>query len=122
MLNGRSALIVEEEFLIALDIQRMLENLHVGQTLFARSTAEAEQLRARWPDIGLAVIEIHLDDIETTRLVEALTSAGVPVVLTTADVAVRRGFSTLPDLPIVIKPMPEAIMASAIRQALAARS
>lgn len=120
MLNGRSALIVEEEFLIALDIQRMLENLNVGQTLFARSVAEAEQLVSSSPDIGLAIIEVHLDNTDAARLAERLSAAGVPVVLTTADMAIRRGFSTLPNLPVVIKPMPEDIMASAIEQALAA--
>ena len=56
MLNGRTALVVEEEFLIALDVQRMLEALGVGLTLFARTPAEAEQLRARWPEIAIAIL------------------------------------------------------------------
>src|SRR5690349_19775253 len=90
MLNGRTALVVEEEFLIALDIQRMLENLGVAQALFARSAAEAEHMRPSWPEIGIAIVEIRSDDIAAFQLVEAFQGAGVPTVLTTADLMLRR--------------------------------
>ena len=117
MLNGQTALIVEEEFLIALDIQRMLEAWGAGQTLFARTAAEAEELRSHWPEIGLAVVDIRSDDMPALSLAESLAAAGIPVVLATADAAVRQGLTL--QLPVVIKPVPEDIMASAIRQALA---
>lgn len=119
MLKGRIALIVEEEFLIALDIQRMLENHDVEQTLFARSAGEAESLRARRPDI--AVVEIRAEDTASRQLVQELNQAGVAVVLTTADARMRHGFPDMPGLAVVIKPVPEDAMASAIEMALAAR-
>ena len=122
MLNGRTALIVEEEFLIALDIQRMLETLGVGQTLFARSAAEADELRASWPEIALAVVEIHRDTATTLDLVHGLGAAGIPIVLVTADVVLRKGFAPALGLPLVTKPVPEETLTEAVRQALAARS
>jgi CheY-like chemotaxis protein len=121
MLNGRTALVVEEEFLIALDIQRMLETLGVGQTLFARTAAEAEQLRASGPEIGLAIVEIRSHGTAAHQLVEGLTRDGIPMVLTTADLAMDNGSRAFPDLTVVAKPLPEDALASAIRQALAAR-
>ncbi|MGB3339529.1 MAG: hypothetical protein WBA73_20310 [Devosia sp.] len=121
MLNGRTALIVEEEFLIALDLQRMLENEGAGHTLFARSAIEAEQLHAYWPDLAVAIIEVRRHDTAVRQLIESLRTAAIPVVLITSDVAVHRdpGLGQT-DLAVVIKPVPEDAMAKAIRQALSA--
>ncbi|QDZ11204.1 hypothetical protein [Devosia ginsengisoli] len=122
MLNGRTALIVEEEFLIALDVQRMLETLGVGQTLFARMPAEAEQLRARWPEIAIAIIEARMGDPLAMQLAKDLAAARIPIVLVTGDLDVQHSFADRPDLPVVIKPVPEGALADAVRQALAVHS
>lgn len=119
MLNGRPVLIVEEEFLIALDLQRMLEGLGCGQTLFARNPGEAELLRPHWPDLALAVVEQRLDDPRTQSLPESLAEAGVALVLTTGDLSLSNAARTA---PLLIKPVPEEALTSAVRQALAARS
>lgn len=121
MLNGRIALIVEKEFLIALDIQRMLETLGAGQTLFARHVTEAEQLRARWPEIAIAIVEVRADDAPTTHLAETLAAAGIPIVLITTDAETQHDFAASPSLPVVVKPVPEEALANAVRQALAGR-
>ena len=121
MLKGRTALVVEEEFLIALDIQRMLETLGVEQTLFARTATEAEQLRSSWPEIGLAIVEVRSHGNAAHALVDGLRQAGIPMVLTTADIALGKGSSAFHDLAVVPKPLPEEALTSAIQQALAAR-
>ena len=121
MLNGRTALVVEEQFLIALDIQRMLETLGVGQTLFAGSAAEAEHLRAHWPEIGIAIVEVSSRDAAALQLVDSLRRGGVPTVLTTADIAISQGPAAFPELVVLPKPIPEDAMTSAVQQALAAR-
>lgn len=120
MLNGRPALIVEEEFLIALDIQRMLEALGVGQTLFARNAAEAYQLQAHWPDLCLAIVELRMADTMAAQLQDGLTEAGIPIVFTTSDIGLRRPALQQERL-IVSKPIPEDVMASAVSKALANR-
>jgi two-component SAPR family response regulator len=121
MLNGRTALIVEEEFLIALDIQRMLENEGAGQTLFARSATEAEQLRAYWPDLAVAIVEVRHQDTAMRQLIESLRIAAIPVILITSEVGLHHDSGLgQTDLAVVIKPVPEDAMAKAIRQALAA--
>lgn len=121
MLNGHMALVVEEELLIALDIQRMLETLGVSKTLFASSAAEAEELRAHWPHIGIAVVEVRSNDAAALQLLDQLRQASVPTVLTTTDVAVGHGPMGFPEFIVLPKPIPEDAMTSAVRQALAAR-
>lgn len=120
MLNGRSALIIEEEFLIALDIQRMLETMGVGQTLFARNAAEARHLAIHWKDLALAIVELRMDDRGNHDLPTELAAAGIPLVVTTGDVGLRRTMAV--EAPLVMKPIPEESLASAVRQALANRS
>lgn len=121
MLNGRTTLILEKEFLIALDIQRILEDLGAGQTLVVRTPIEAEQLRHRWPEIALAIVETDLGADAVMDLADALLAAGIGVVLTTADLALHHGYDEQPSVPLVLKPVPEADLASAIKQALARR-
>lgn len=124
MLKGRTALIVEEEFLIALDIQRMLENAGAGQTLFARTAAEATLLCTNRSDIAVAVIELRRHDAATRELLESLRAATIPIVLITSDAALPQapGLFQVSDLALVIKPVPEDALANALRQALRQQS
>lgn len=121
MLTGRTALVVEEEFLIALDLQRMLEALGITQTLFARNAAEAGQLSARWPEIAIAVVEIHSDNEQSIALAGSLVESGIPTVLVTADAGPIPCPMPQPCPPVVTKPVPDLTLAEAVRQAMAAR-
>lgn len=121
MLNGKTVLVVEEEFLIALDIQRVLETLGVGQMLFARTLQEADAIAGQDTDLGLAIVEVRTGGEPPLALAHALVNSKVAVVLSTADVSLRRGLPQLPDIPVVLKPMAEDDLVAAIGQALAAR-
>lgn len=120
MLNGRPTLIIEEEFLIALDIQRMLEAMGAGQTLFARNAQEARQLGTHWNDLALAIVELRMQDRISHQLSADLAAAGIALVVTTGDIGLHREVTL--NAPLVMKPFPEETLASAVRQALAARS
>lgn len=122
MLNGRNILVVEEEFLIALDIQRMLESHKAGQMLFARSPQEALEQQTHWPTLGLAIVELNIDAEQSLALAERLRDAGTPLILHTADSSVRNGHSKFPGVPVVVKPASEDRLHEAIHTALAARS
>jgi CheY-like chemotaxis protein len=121
MLSAQTVLVVEEEFLIALDIQRMLEAREVGQTIFARSPAEAQAQHGHWSSLGLAIVEVRVASPEAIDLTRQLHAAGIPLVLSTGETALRRGLPDLPGVPVVLKPILEAELASAIDLALAQR-
>ena len=122
MFSGQSILVVEEEFLIALDIQRMLETRVAGQMLFARTAEEAHELEAHWPSIGLAIVEIRRDGQHGPALVRRLRDAGIAVVLNTADSAIRRGHPDFPGVPVAVKPMTEEDLVAAIERAVALKT
>lgn len=116
MLDGRTVLVVEEEFLIALDLQRMLEALDAGQMVFARSPAEAMAAAVHWKDSAVALIEWRPEEGECVSLLEALEITGIPVVF----VATHANVQAPPDgRPVVSKPVRELALASAIETALA---
>lgn len=118
MLTGQTVLIVEEEFLIALDIQRVLEDHDVGQCVFARSVAEALALRDRWPQYNLAIVEFSTDQPANLELLHGLAAAGIRTIITTSDRLLYFGIADAPGAPVLVKPFPEAELMSAIAQAL----
>lgn len=121
MLNGRTVLVVEDEFLIALDIQRMLEEHSAGQLLFARTPEEAYELEPHWSSLNLAIVEVRAVAPHSLALARRLLDAGIAVVLSTANGAMRQGHPDLPGIPVVTKPISERDLAEAIGQALSNR-
>ncbi|MDB5527598.1 MAG: hypothetical protein JWR51_701 [Devosia sp.] len=119
MLTGQTVLIVESEFLIALDIQRCLEAFGATQTVFARNPAEALGAIDRWPSFSLALVEVRHQHCDDAALLRGLKDAGIKLVLLTADTTLRRGHSDFPAAPVVMKPFLEEDLASALKQALA---
>ena len=122
MLSGQTILVVEAEFLIALDIQRILEGLGAGQMLFARAPHEVRELAPRWQSIELAIVEIGPNPTAGSTLVHELRDQSIPVILITADHALRQGHPDFPSIPVTIKPMSDEDLAAAIAQALASRT
>ncbi len=118
MLNGKPVLVIEEEFLIALDIQRMLEGLGAGQVICARSAREAHAMHMHWTDVQLAIVEVALDQQSALQLVRRLLDSGIAVVICSADTALRRGVPEFPALPVLIKPMAETELVAAINNVL----
>lgn len=119
MLTGQKVLIVESEFLIALDIQRCLESFGATQTVFARNTTEVLDAIDRWPGFSLALVEVRHQHDDDTALLRGLEAAGIKLILLTADATLRRGHSDFPAAPVVMKPFLEDDLASALERALA---
>jgi CheY-like chemotaxis protein len=116
MLTGQKVLIVEAEFLIAIDLQRMLEALGAGQVLLAATAREARSFAAEWPSLALAIVDRRLDDTEIGALVTELAGKGIPLVQTTSSSSLRLTPGTG---PMLVKPVPEDDLTSAIATALA---
>ncbi|MGV8855566.1 MAG: hypothetical protein ACOH2L_13065 [Devosia sp.] len=122
MLNGQTVLIVEEEFLIALDIQRMLETLSAGPTLFARSLSEAHGHQEQWHAVDLAIVELGEAGAPTNALLQGLRAAGITLVLSTTDTMMQQGHPEFPGAPVIVKPMMEEDFRQAIAKALTQRA
>lgn len=89
MLTNRQILVIEPEFLIALEIQRILEQVSAASIIFARSVEEAANLEPRFAEFDLAVIALGVENTAATMLAARLRKAGVAVVGITATKSVE---------------------------------
>jgi len=118
MLSGRRCLVVEDELLIALDIQQELEAAGAAEVICAATLADAA-IALRGPRFDLGLLDLRLGDGETSLPVaRALEDSGTPFVFLTGaagDAAEIAVFGR----PILEKPfLPHALMA-AVQKALA---
>ncbi len=106
-LTGLRVLVVEDEFLVALDLSSILDDLGCVVLGFAATVPEALCLLAADPP-DVTLLDINLDGARTTPVALALAADGVPFIAVTA-------YASLPEpvfdgVPIVGKPFrPEQV-------------
>ena len=120
MLSGERLLIVEEEFLIALDVQRVLEEAHAAKAVFARNYKELAALEPRFGEFDLAIVTPPKLGTSEGRLLERLAGAGPALVICSAThVPTADGPAATAEL--VYKPFSDDELLAACQRALAAR-
>lgn len=121
MLTGTRLLIIEEEFLIALDIQRILEGADTRQTVFTRNFQEAGALADRFGEFDLAIVTAPRPGTPDVAVAEKLANSDLAIVVCTA----ARG--SLEDTPLanaesLDKPYSDEALLAACARALARRA
>jgi hypothetical protein len=119
MLTDRRVLVVEPEFLIALEIQRLLERVSAAEIVFTRSIEEAAGLEPRFAEFDLAVVAMGPAGPAEITLTTGLVEAGIAVVGTTAGLAGLDGLSADLAIPLVEKPFTDEKFLTACAIALA---
>jgi ActR/RegA family two-component response regulator len=115
--SGR-ALIIEDDALIALDLQEMLERRGFGPVELAHTADTAEQ-RARHT-FAVAIVDIKLASGTSLAAAHLLHGNGTPLVFTTGyDGALPPPFS---EMPALTKPFDESRLDEALDLALKIRS
>ncbi len=122
MLAGRTVLIVDREYLIALDIQNTLEELGAGPAVIAHSAADAMDRAVNWQEAALAVVELEDGKADLEGLVRSLQFAAIPTIALTADQRLSRGHRLFPGIPVLLKPVPGDDLAKAARSLLGYKS
>jgi len=117
---GKRCLVLDDEFLIALDIQQTLELAGAAHVACVATASEALALLRASPDFDLAVLDVKLSGSDRNSLgVAALLSAKrMPFVFLTGmrvdDVHARQ----FPKVPVIEKPYDAATLLDAVRRAL----
>lgn len=120
LLTGKRCLVLDDEFLIALDIQQTLELAGAAYVACVATAAEAFALLRARPDFDIAVLDVKLSGPERNSLGIAalLASRGTPVVFLTGmrvdDVHAKQ----FPQAPVIEKPYDAAALLGAVRRAL----
>lgn len=102
-------LVVEDEYLIALEAQRMLEEAGAAQVLLASSINEVLKLIADGPRVDAAVLDLMLGNEDAAILIAKFRNRGIPFLITTGfETAAPEGVTWLS------KPYTEAELIAAI--------
>ena len=120
LLMGKRCLVLDDEFLIALDIQQTLELSGAAHVACVATASEALALLRADPGFDVAVLDVKLSGPDGNSLgVAALLSAkGTPFVFLTGmrvdDVHAKQ----FPQAPVIEKPYDAAALLDAVRRAL----
>lgn len=123
VLSGKRCLVLDDEFLIALDIQQILERAGATQVVCVASAAEARDFLRRETKFDIAVLDVKLSGPELNSLgvAEMLAEEGTPFVFLTGmrvdDVHAKR----FPEAPVIEKPYDAIALLDAVLRALEPR-
>lgn len=120
-LDGARVLLLEDEFLIALDAEQILQELGAQQVETAATLREAEQ-RARDGEFDIALLDVNINGEMSFDLADSLRARGVPVVFATGYELKDRAIPNLDEAFCVSKPYTSERLRQALCAALAARS
>jgi CheY-like chemotaxis protein len=123
LLIGKRCLVLDDEFLIALDIQQTLEFAGAAQVACVATVAEALALLRDSPDFDIAVLDVKLSspDRDSLAIAALLAAKGTPFVFLTGmrvdDVHAKR----FPQAPVIEKPYNATALLDAVHRALGRR-
>ena len=120
LLMGKRCLVLDDEFLIALDIQQTLELSGATHVACVATASEALALLRADPDFDVAVLDVKLSGSDRNSLgVAALLSAkGMPFVFLTGMRVDDIHAKQFPQVPVIEKPYDAATLLDAVRRAL----
>lgn len=117
---GKRCLVLDDEFLIALDIQQILERAGALHVACVASAAEAIKLLGNSPKFDVAILDVKLSGSNENSLGVAslLATLNTPFVFLTGmradDVHARR----FPQAPVIEKPYDAGALLAAVSRAL----
>jgi CheY-like chemotaxis protein len=121
-LSEKRCLVLDDEFLIALDIQQILEHAGAAQVVCVASAEEALDLLRSEPRFDIAVLDVKLSGPEGTSLGVAsiLAGNGTPFVFLTGMRIDDVHAKLFPGAPVIEKPYDAVALLDAVRRALGA--
>ncbi len=116
-LDGARVLLLEDEFLIALDAEQILQELGAREVETTSTLSEAEE-RARVGRYDVALLDVNVNGEMSFSLAETLRSRGVPVVFATGYELKERALPDIDPALCVSKPYTSERLRQALRAAL----
>lgn len=116
-----SALVVDDDLVIAILSESMLQQLGCGQVITAGTASSALRLLDE-QRVDIALLDVNLGDHTGERVAERLVELGVPTVVTTGYSGTDSVPASMRRLQRLCKPFTQAELALAVDQALSARA
>jgi two-component system, response regulator PdtaR len=118
MLLGANVLIVEDEYLIALEIQRILEDAGTRPPDIVRSVTDAASRPQVETEVDLLILSIGAETEPAVAFAGAMRHAGAAVLLVSVESAHREGVPGLDGVETLVKPFTDAELIAAATAAI----
>jgi len=120
LLTGKRCLVLDDEFLIALDIQQILELAGAMHVASVATASEAIALVRREAKFDLAVLDVKLGGSEDNSLGVAseLARTGTPFIFLTGMRVDNVHAREFPQAPVIEKPYDAVALLDAVQRAL----
>ena len=121
-LKGLRVLILEDEILIALDLEQVCRDFGADEVIVARSLDEIAAEGPAGAAFDVAVLDLMLGGRSTIDFASDLFAKGIPFVFATSYGDAEQLLAHLPDVQIVDKPFSSEALVGAILKAMELRS
>jgi DNA-binding response OmpR family regulator len=120
-LEGLRVLLLEDEFLIALDVEQICHDEGCAEVQTYRDITEIDDAFLDSNSFDIAIVDVMIGDGMTLSLAQALQDRGLPFIFATGLSRDEDSFQDFPDVPLVTKPYTSDQLVSAMRSAMASR-
>jgi CheY-like chemotaxis protein len=113
-----TVLVVEDEFLIGLDLSETVQDLGYGiEGPFEDTKHALEAIEGQLPDV--AILDVYTADGEVYPVADALTEKGVPIIFHSGHVPPKEMQERYPDAQACSKPCPPGKIIDMVQEAVA---
>jgi CheY-like chemotaxis protein len=103
-LSGLRVLLLEDEYLIAVDVEQLCQDNGARSVAIVRSLDELDSTAVDQPDFDVAIIDLILNGASTLDFAQQLQARGLPFVFATGYTELDEVGQRFPGVPIVSKP------------------
>jgi DNA-binding response OmpR family regulator len=103
-LDGRSILILEDEYLIAMDVEQSCLEWGASEVTILRSLDQMRDQPLDQPRFDAAIVDLRLGGESTTYFARELAKRRIPFVFATGLSDVGELAESFPDVPVIGKP------------------
>eukprot|EP01133_Synstelium_polycarpum_P025712 gene25712-30882_t len=118
-LTGKRLLVLEDEYLIALELERIAEECGAKSVHVVSTVAELLFWIESQPPCDIAILEVKARGTSSLGAASLMLQRGVPVVFATAYDQQRSGIAGFADVPVVLKPYGKTQILQAVATAFA---
>jgi CheY-like chemotaxis protein len=121
LLTGKRCLVLDDEFLIALDIQQILEDAGSAEVACLTCTADALAALRDAPKFDVAILDVRLGGATCVDVAVVLAAQGIPFIFLTGARGDDEHIRQFPGASVVTKPYHVPALLDALRRALTSR-
>jgi len=121
LLDGLRILILEDEFLIAMDIEQLCRDYGAGEVVIARNLTEIDPHKVA-TQFDAAIVDLMLDGTSTLDFASRLSQAGVPFIFASGYSDADEIKAAFPGIKLVSKPYSGDDLVEAVAAACGRRS